>query len=426
MQRDAGLVRGIRKWDLVAFFINSVIGGGIFGLPSQAFALTGVYSIVAYLVCALLAALIVACFAELGSRYSATGGPYLFAREAFGGLVGFEVGWLLWLARLTACAALCNLFLDYLTYLWPVARSEPWRSLLVTAIVATITVVNVAGVRVSALFGDLFTIGKLAALLVFVVVGAFFISPDNYAVEAPPPDYRSFSTAALLLMFAFSGFEIPMITAGETRDPRREVPVALFVALTVVLLFYVSIQIVCIGTLPGLATSQRPLADASRLFLGAGGAIFITVGALISAIGTLNASMLAAPRLLFAMAEEGQLPRALAAVHPRLRTPHLAVLFTSGIVLALTLSGSFISAVTMSAITRLIVYAASCVAVPVLRRRSRVPAATFVVRGGVFIPALALALCVWLLSNSGAAEARNVAIAALAGLVLHLVFRRRG
>ena len=301
MQRDAGLVRGIRKWDLVAFFINSVIGGGIFGLPSQAFALTGVYSIVAYLVCALLAALIVACFAELGSRFSATGGPYLFAREAFGGLVGFEVGWLLWLARLTACAALCNLFLDYLTYLWPEARSEPWRSLLITAIVGAITVVNVAGVRAAALLGDLFTIGKLAALLVFVAVGAFFVSPANYAAEAPP-DYRSFSTAALLLMFAFSGFEIPMITAGETRDPRREVPVALFVALAVVLLFYVSIQIVCIGTLPGLAESKRPLADATRLFLGAGGAVFITVGALVSAIGTRNASMLAAPRLLFAMA----------------------------------------------------------------------------------------------------------------------------
>ena len=424
MQRDAGLVRGIRKWDLVAFFINSVIGGGIFGLPSQAYALTGVYSIVAYLVCALLAALIVACFAELGSRFSATGGPYLFAREAFGGLVGFEVGWLLWLARLTACAALCNLFLDYLTYLWPEAGSQPSRSLLIAAIVVAITVVNVAGVRAAALFGDTFTIGKLAALLVFVVVGAFFVSPANYVVESPP-DYRSFSTAALLLMFAFSGFEIPMITAGETRDPRRQVPVALFVALAVVLVLYVSIQIVCIGTLPGLAGSQRPLADATRLFLGAGGAVFITVGALISAIGTLNASMLAAPRLLFAMAEEGQLPSALASTHPRLHTPHVAVLFTSGIVLALTLSGSFISAVTMSAITRLIVYAASCAAVPVLRRRSGVPAAGFVLRGGAFVPILALALCVWLLSNSGANEARTVGIAALLGLALHLVFRRR-
>jgi amino acid transporter len=424
MQRDTGLVRGIRKWDLVAFFINSVIGGGIFGLPGQVYALTGVYSIFAYLICALLAALIVACFAELGSRFSATGGPYLFAREAFGGLVGFEVGWLLWLARLTACAALCNLFLDYLTYLWPAARSEPWRSLLITAIVGAITVVNVAGVRAEALFGDLFTIGKLAALLVFVVVGAFFVSPADYALGAPP-DYGSFSTAALLLMFAFSGFEIPMITAGETRDPRREVPVALFVSLAVVLVFYVSIQIVCIGTLPGLADSQRPLSEATRLFLGAGGAVFITVGALISAIGTLNASMLAAPRLLFAMAEERQLPAVLAATHPRLYTPHVAVLFTSAIVLALTLSGSFISAVTMSAITRLIVYAASCAAVPVLRRRAGVPSAGFALRGGALIPIVALGLCLWLLSNSGAAEARNVGIAALLGLALHLAFRRR-
>jgi amino acid transporter len=285
--------------------------------------------------------------------------------------------------------------------------------------------VNLAGVRLAALFGDAFTLGKLAALLVFVVIGAFFVSPARYALGAAP-DYGPFSTAALLLMFAFSGFEIPMITAGETRDPQRHAPAALFVALAVVLVFYVSIQIVCIGTLPGLADSKRPLADAARLFLGAGGAVFITVGALISATGTLNASMLAAPRLLFAMAQDRQLPGALAAVHPRLHTPHVAVLFSSAVVLALTLSGSFISAVTMSAITRLMVYAMSCVAVPVLRRRAGAPAAGFVLRGGAFIPILALALCVWLLSNSGAVEARTVGIAALLGLALHLLFRHRG
>jgi amino acid transporter len=425
MQRDTGLVRGIGKWDLVAYFINSVIGAGIFGLPGQVYALTGVYSVFAFLVCALLGALIVACLAELGSRFSATGGPYLYARAAFGELVGFEVGWLMWLARLTACAALCNLFIDYLSYLWPAAHTEPWRSLLVTIIVGALTAVNLAGVRVAALFGDAFTLGKLAALLVFVFVGALFVSPARYALGVAP-DYGSFSTAALLLMFAFSGFEIPMITAGETRDPRRHAPAALFVAMVVVVVFYVSIQVVCIGTLPGLADSKRPLADAARLFLGAGGAVFITVGALVSAIGTMNASMLAAPRLLFAMAQERQLPGALTAVHPRLHTPHVAVLFSSAIVLALTLSGSFISAVTLSAITRLTVYAMSCVAVPVLRRRAGVPAAEFALRGGAFVPIVALALCVWLLSNSGADEARTVGIAALLGLALHLAFRYRG
>ena len=420
---DAGLVRGIRKWDLVAYFINGVIGAGIFGLPGRIYALTGAWSLLAYAVCALLAVLIVLCLAELGSRYHETGGPYLYAREAFGDFVGFEVGWLLWLARLTAFAALCNLFVDYLSYLWPAASSAPWRGLLIVSIVVALTIVSIANVRAAAVVGDLFTIGKLIPLLAFIVVGAFFIEPASYSFESMP-GYGDFSTAVLLLVFAFSGFEIPMITAGETQDPRRRVPAALLTALAVVVAIYLSIQIVCIGTLPDLATSQRPLADASSRFLGAAGATFITLGALISVTGTLSTIMLAAPRVLYAMAQDRQLPRFLGATHARLHTPHLAVLVSAAAILALSLSGTFLSALTMSTITRLIVYAASCAAVPVLRRRSGAPTAEFMLRAGTPIALAGLVLCAWLLSNSSAIEARNVAVAALVGIGLWLAARR--
>jgi amino acid transporter len=421
---DAGLVRGIRKWDLVAYFINAIIGAGIFGLPGKIYALTGVWSVLAYLVCALLAVLIVLCLAELGSRYSATGGPYLYARDAFGSLVGFEIGWLLWLARLTSFAALCNLFVDYLAGLWPAAGDGASRALLITGIVVVLTTLSVANVRAAALFGDLFTVGKLVPLVLFVVVGVFFVEPARYA-PGPLPAFGDFSTAVLLLAFAFSGFEIPMITAGETQEPRRHVPIAMLRALAVVVVLYLSIQLVCIGTLPGLATSQRPLADASAAFLGAPGATIITIGALISVTGTLSTIMLAAPRVLYAMARGGQLPSFFATTHGRLHTPHVAVLVSAVLVLVLTLSGSFISALTLSAITRLIVYAVSCAAVPVLRRQTDAPPATFTVRTGGLVALAALVLCAWLISSSPWIEARNVAIAALLGVGLWLSFGRR-
>jgi amino acid transporter len=420
---DAGLVRGIREWDLVAYFINAIVGAGIFGLPGRIYALTGVWSVLAYVVCAVLAVLIVLCLAELGSRYSATGGPYLYARDAFGSFAGFEIGWLLWLARLTAFAALCNLFVDYLAWLWPAAGAGAWRALVITGIVVVLTTVSVANVRVAALFGDLFTVGKLVPLVLFVVVGAFFVSPARYE-PGPPPAFGDFSTAVLLLAFAFSGFEIPMITAGETLEPRRHVPIALLRALAVVVVLYLSIQVVCIGTLPGLAASQRPLADASAAFLGAAGATIITIGALISVTGTLSSIMLAAPRVLYAMAQGGQLPRLFAATHERLHTPHVAVLVSAALVLVLTLSGSFISALTLSAITRLIVYAVSCAAVPVLRRRPEAPPATFTVRAGAVVAIAALVLCAWLISSSSWSEARNVAVAALVGTGLWFVCGR--
>src|SRR5215475_14437523 len=155
-----GLVRGIGRWDLLALTINGMVGAGIFGLPSRIYGLAGVWSVLAYLVCAGLVTLITLCFAEVGSRFGETGGPYLYARAAFGSVIGFEVGWLLWLARLTAFAALCNLLLGYISYFWPAAGSGWTRALLMTGVTIALTTVNVIGIRETALTSDLFTIGK--------------------------------------------------------------------------------------------------------------------------------------------------------------------------------------------------------------------------------------------------------------------------
>jgi basic amino acid/polyamine antiporter, APA family len=417
-----GLVRGIGRWDLLALTINGMVGAGIFGLPSRIYGLTGVWSVLAYLVCAALVTLITLCFAEVGSRFAETGGPYLYARVAFGSVIGFEVGWLVWLARVTAFAALCNLLLGYLSFFWPAAGSGLTRAVVITVVVIAMTTVNLIGVREAALVNNLFTIAKLTPLLLFIVAGLFFLSPETFIAPAAP-NYGDFSTAALLLIFAFSGFEMAVVPAGETRDPRRHVAFALLTATGVVALLYVMIQVVCIGTLPGLASSERPLVDASSRFLGATGASIVSVGALISVTGTLNANMLAAPRILFAMAEQGQLPQPLAATHRRFRTPHIAILISAAVTFVLTLQGTFISALTISTVIRLLVYIATCVALPVLRFRKDAPAPRFNAPAGAAVAVAAATLSMWLLSNSPSNDARAVGLAAALGLPIFFAHR---
>ena len=417
-----GLIRGIGRWDLVALTINIIIGAGIFGLPSRIYSLTGAYSLLAYLVCALLIVLIILCFAEVGSRFAETGGPYLYTRAAFGPVVGFEVGWLLWLARVTAFAALCNLMIGYLSFFWPAVGAGLWRAVIITVVVISLTTVNLIGVREAALVSNIFTVGKLVPLLLFVVVGLFFINPQRFSFTTLPA-YGSFSTAVLLLVFAFSGFEMAVIPSGEIRDPQRDIPFALLVATGVIVLLYTLIQAVCVGTLPGLANSERPLVEASSQFLGAAGAAIISAGAVISVTGTLNTVTLAAPRILFAMAEQGQLPRVLAATHQRFHTPYVAILFSAAIMLILTLQGAFITALTISTIARLLAYMVTCLALPVLRRRSDVQPPGFKAPAGTAVSIAAVALSIWLLSNSSRTDARSVGLAAALGMLIYLAYR---
>jgi amino acid transporter len=419
-----GLVRGIRRWDLVALTVNIIVGAGIFGLPSKIYGLTGAWSVLAYLACAVLTTLIILCFAEVGSRFAETGGPYLYARVAFGPVIGFEVGWLLWLARLTGFAALCNLLLAYLSLFWPAAGFGWTRALVISGVVIALATVNVIGVREAALVSNLFTVGKIAPLLLFVVAGLFFLSPESFATHAPP-GLGDFSRAVLLLVFAFSGFEMAVIPTGEIRDPQHNIAFALLTATGVVALLYLMIQVVCIGTLPGLADSERPLVDASSRFLGGSGASIISMGAVISITGTLNSIMLAGPRLLFAMAEQGQLPRPLAATHRRFRTPHIAILISAAVMLVLTLQGTFMSALTISTVIRLLAYIATCISLPVLRFRNDAPLPRFNAPGGVAVAIAATALSVWLLINSPSNDALAAGVAAALGLLIFFFWGRR-
>ena len=417
-QPEADLVRGIRRWDLVAITINGIIGAGIFGLPSKVYGLIGTYSLIAFVVCALVVALIILCFAEVSSRFDETGGPYLYAREAFQPAIAFEIGWLIWLARMTAFAANCNLLINYLSYFWLPAATPLWRASIIVLVVTVLAAINVFGIRQAAIVSNAFTIGKLVPIIIFIAAGLFFLNPQAYEF-GPRPTTGDFSKSVLLLVYAFTGFEMATIPAGEVRDPQRNLPRALLIAILVVAILYIMIQVVCVGTLPGLAQSQKPLADAGSQFLGAAGGAIISAGAIISITGNLNILLLSGSRLPFAMAEQKQLPAFVGSIHRQFFTPYVSILITAGLMLFLTLRSSFVAALTISTIARLVTYGATCLALPVFRARGEAPKAMFRLPGGTIVAILSLLLIVWLLLNATLQEAKAAAIAGAVGLAIY-------
>ena len=419
---EEGLVRGIRQWDLVGVVINGIIGAGIFVLPARSFKLIGSYSLIAFVLCAFVCALIILCFVEVSSRFTGTGGPYLYAQEAFGPAVGFQVGWMNWIARVSAYATNCNLLVVYLGFFWPAASTGFWRALIITLITLTLTIINYIGVRDAAVTSNFFAVSKLLPMVLFIATGLFFLTPENFTL-GDYPSYGSFSTSVLLLVYAFTGFENASVPAGEMVNPRRNLPFALLTGLGIVTVVYLLIQTVSIGTMRDLGSTERPLADAAAIFLGPVGASIIAAGAIISVLGNLNVNILTTPRILFAMSSRHELPQILSDVHKRFRTPHAAILVTATLMLALTLSSSLIYALTVSTIARLLAYAATCAALPRLRYKKGVPEALVKIPGGIVISVLAILLSIWLLTNSTRVEARDSAIAVAAGVAMYLSYR---
>jgi amino acid transporter len=418
---DSKLVRGIGRWDLTAVAINTIIGTGIFILPAGVFGLIGAYSLFAFVLCAVIVALIVLCFCEVSSRFESTGGMFLYGREAFGPEIGFEIGWLYWIVRVATFAANCNAMLAYVGFFFAGVNEGITRIAIISVVVIGITFINLLGVRETALVTNVFAVGKIVPLLIFAAVGIFFIEPANFNFAAtPPPDI--FPAAVLMLLYAYMGFEAAAIPAGETKDPQRSVPFALLTALGFCAVLFLIIQVVAIGTLPGLAESKTPLADSARQFMGTFGGGFIAVGALVSVLGNLNGGFFSASRIPFAMAEQGELPRVLARTHVKHKTPVVAIILTGAIVLFLTIFTTFLTAVTIAAITRLLVYATTCLALPVFRQRSDVPPAKFTTPFGVLASVLSLGLIAWLLANVDfKKEGIPIVVAAAVGLVIYFV-----
>jgi amino acid transporter len=416
------LVRAIGRWDLTAAVINGVIGSAIFGMPSDQARLTGAWSPLVALVAGLGVLTIVLCFAEVASRFQEPGGPYLYAREAFGRFVGFEAGWLTFWIRVTAVAANLNVFADYLARIVPAAGHGWSRAAVMTALVAAVAAINLIGVRQATWTVDAFTIAKLLPLALLAVLGLTRVEGDVLATQAVAEP--QWTQAILLLMFAYGGFEAPLIPAGEARNPRRDTAFALLTALGVIAVVYCVVQFVVIGLVPNVAGVKAPVAQAFGALLGGPGVVLASVAAMVSIYGYTTGTTLQSPRVLFSMAERGELPAVFARVHERFRTPHVAILAYAVLALGLALYGSFTWNATLSAIVRLLTYGLTCVSLLVFRRRSGLAEPGFRVPAAVVVAPLATAFCLWLLATRSLGQAWITAALVVAGALLFLLRRR--
>jgi amino acid transporter len=425
-----GFRRVVSRWEIVAFSINDVIGSGVYLLPAAAAAILGAASVGAVVLAGFAVLLLVFCFAEAASHFEGPGGAYLYTRHAFGDLVGFEVGWMTWIARVASVASLSVGFAQAMTYLWPAAGAGGGRTLAIAGPLLVLTLINVIGVRSGVSTAVFLAISKTVPLLLYIAVGVFYFSSATFAAAGQAPQSGTWGEAALLLLFAYAGFENTAAPAGEFKNPRRDVPFALIAQIVIVTLIYSAVQAVALGTLPGVAQSQTPLADSARLFLGGWGGWLMTFGAVVSILGTNSNTVLSGPRYLFALAEDGFGPRGLAYLHPRFRTPVVAILLQSGIALLLALGvfkqfgdfASFEGLAKLSVIARLATYLGTAVAVPFLRRKLGETAVRL--PGGWLIPGAAALVCIVLAASAKIENLIAGAIAVAVGLVVYVLRRR--
>jgi APA family basic amino acid/polyamine antiporter len=420
------LVRAIGRWSLTALVVNSVIGSGVFGLPSIVAGLLGKFSPLAVLLAGLGMGIIFACFAEVSSQFHQAGGPYLYARAAFGRGMGIQMGWMLLLGQAAAPAANANLFVIYLGEFWPHATEPLPRALVLTILVGVLAFINVRGVRAGTLVSNLSTTAKLVPLFAVIGMGLFVLHTHPAAPSGTTTlvTTNQWLKAVLLLVFAYGGFETALAPMGEAKNPRRDAPFALFSALVVCTVLYALIQWVVVGVLPDAAHSQRPLSDVARVAVGSVGAALVAVGALISFYGYLSAKILGMPRVTYALAEQGDFPKAFAAIHPRFHTPYVSILVFAALVWAFALSGEFKWNVTLSAVARLLYYGVCCAALPVLRRK-HAEVGGFRLPAGNLFAGLGVLMCAVLATQVDRSQSLIVAATIAVGFLNWLAVRNR-
>lgn len=408
----ASLRRAVGRWDLTAVGVNQVIGGAIFLVPASIAAEIGTWSPVGFVLAGLAMLFVAACYAEAASRFSDTGGAYIYARAAFGNLIGFEVGWMQWFVRVSSQAAIVSGIATVLMPSWSPEIARVIHALVVSAITIAIGYLHTRGIRHSAWAVNVFTVAKLTPLAVLIVAGLFMA---NW--RAMPPltaiSLEQALNAGLLLVFAYGGFESVTVIAGEARLPRRDVPFALGATMLGVTVIMTAVQAVYVATAPAGGTSATPLVDSARVLLGWAGALMLAAGSVISVLGNNIGGSLAASRMLFAFAENGDVPHAFARLHSRYRTPVAAIWFSTTVALVLALTGSFVLLASVSALARLATYAGVAVATLILRQ-PQFPAAAYTLPLGATIPVAATVLSLGMFAGA-TREQLTTGVAALVG-----------
>jgi amino acid transporter len=421
------LERALGRWDLTAIGINQVIGGAIFLMPSQVAGLLGSWSLPAFVLAGLASLLVAWCFAEVSTRFVGTGGAYLYTRAAFGRFIAFEVGWMQWFTRVASHASVANGAALALAYFVPAVGRGLERAAFITALMLLLGWINVRGIRQSARLVNALTMAKLLPLALFIAFGLPWLA------RPPLPGFpvvtaEQASTAALLLIFVFGGFDVVSVPAGETQDPRRHMPFAFTVTIAVVATVMTLCQAVCLAALPDLALSKTPLADAAVIVMGGAGATLVAVGAVVSMLGNNAGQVLTGSRMLYGVAENGDLPRWFGRVHPRYHTPDVAVWFTTIVALVLALTGSFVALAAVSAVARLVTYVGTCAATWRLRSarfEGLVAPALWRTPGGPLVPVLAIGVSLIILAAASRQQLLAGAAALTTGALLFLGERGR-
>lgn len=425
-RNDAGpqpaLHRGLRRIDVVALTVNTVVGAGVFAMPAAIAASAGHASLLVLFVAFFIVAVLALSMAEVGSRFDGTGGPPVYAAQAFGPLAGFVVGWLYATSRVAAFAAIAAIMLDYAAALWPALQPALGRNLALTVFLGAVTAINLRGVTRGAAFGNVLTAAKLLPLLLLAFAG-LWLAGWNHLPASSPEGWAGLNRALLLALFACFGFEQVAIVTGEMRDPKRDLPVSMLGGLGVSGGLYLLLMLACFATLPDLAASKRPLADAAQALTGSLGGTAMAVAAVLVTAGGLAASIQVAPRVFFALGQSGDLPRALAAVDPRTRAPRNAILFMAVTAWLVTVTGTFVYIVTVFVVVRVIVYGSTAAAL--LRLRQLRGPAPLALPAGRLIAVLALLSCVAVVATASLVALRDVAILLAVGLILRALVRRR-
>jgi basic amino acid/polyamine antiporter, APA family len=383
-QRES-LTRAIGTFGLAAGIINVMIGGGIFRVPALVAGSLGAAAPVAYVICAVAMALIVTCIAAAGRRVTLTGGPYAYVGATLGPYAGFISGVLLWMIGVFATAAVSSVMASSIAELLALS-GRPAHALILVAAFGFWSLVNMRGVTLGVRLNSAITVAKLLPLLLIAIAGLFFVRADNLQVAAWPAA-GDFARMSLVLVFAFAGIEVALIPSGEVRDSERTVPTAIVLAMGSVTILYIALQVVAQGILgAALPQSAVPLADAAGASLGGWARSLLLAGAAVSMFGHLGGMTLAIPRIVYALARDGFLPRALSRVHPIYRSPQLAIITQSLLTLVLAITSTFEQLAVIANVAALALYLGCA-------------AAAWKLGQSPIVPLLASAVIAWLLTG---------------------------
>jgi APA family basic amino acid/polyamine antiporter len=418
----AQLKRDIGIFGAAFLALNSMIGAGIFALPGKIAVNAGLLSPWLFLVVGALFITVVLTFAELSSYYDETGGPVLYATTAFGPLAGFSTGWAIFLSRMTAFAANANVMATYLASLHDFFAGEIARGVIISVVTIGLTWANVMGVKDGLRTMAVLTFLKVTPLILMVLIGLQHVSGATL-IPGGPLVVEELGSTTLLLIYAYVGFETLGVTAGETSQPRKTLPRAFVGSIVGTGLLYFLVVLVFVSLIPAENYGDATLVDVGRELAGPIGAIIITLAAVFSIGGNLASSILAAPRLVFSMAENRMLPAWFDHVHGRYATPDRSILLMGGMALTLALTGSFVKLAVASSVVRLLGYIVCIASLPAIRRNADEVARqkAFRLKGGYTIPVIGLVICLWLLAQSSLESWIAVSILLAIGWVFYAI-----